>query len=202
MSALNYDIVHREYVTHGLSDAEIAAKYGVTKSTVAHMRRYHGIETREQIWQKGHYIVLGVLQHLGYSVLDKREKNGTSRFNFLVNRLVKVQVLTAQLSKGKQTRWFFSIKPRKQDEISGDNRYFKQLSDGRWVKDLSKSCDVIVLCCLNKGDTKFLVIPSSVVPSTQSGFSVTFPLNRWKKYENRWDIIDKIHRKRTGGTTV
>lgn len=193
---LRYENVYREYVVNGRSDREIASLNGVTRGAVSHFRKRHGIETRVTAASEGHDLVKEQLVANGYSLRDMRDKSKTFRFNFLVERVCRVQVFSASLTDTDS--WKFFLSPREESEVSEDNHYFVRMKNGQMKKDLSKSCDVVILCGIYGDAFKMFIIPSKAIPISLQTISIPFHPGKWRKWFNRWDVLDKVIQQKRG----
>ncbi|GBF73183.1 hypothetical protein PA598K_01468 [Paenibacillus sp. 598K] len=188
--------IYREYVVNGLSDRDIASKYGLDRSTVAKRRRSLGIKARGNAYIDGHLSVKNSLGARGYSFRDRREKSGVSRVNFLVERVCRVQVYTSELKDDGS--WVFQFSPRSEGDVREGNDYFVKVGD-HYYKDHSKTCDVVIFCGLDTTNKHFIV-DSKKLPVELKVLKIPVEIGKYRKLLERWDVIDRVVTKRKGGT--
>lgn len=192
LEVLSKEWLHKKYIIEGHSDKEIAAEIGVDRTTIVHHRKRHGIKTRIYTGETGEILVLNELRKQGRSVINLNELTKTSPFDLLVDGCIRVDVKSAAItSRGS---WSFPLTQPPESGIMPCNKLYCPTRTGRIKKDLSKTCDFVVLCCISKQKYFFLIIPSREIPLNLVSLFVSLSsTNKWLKWRNRWDLLDVIH---------
>lgn len=186
MGALHKHAVYTEYVINGKSDREIASLFKVHRTTISKFRKYHGITTRQYSGEVGERLVEQKLIELGASVVIAESSfAGKHSFDMLVNDKIRVQVKASQIH---HRRWTFPLTNKDGDGINGSSGDHIKLKNGRWKKNFSKTCDLIILCCITNDEPCFYIVPSSIkLPNT-----INIPLtsgHTWERWKDRWDLL-------------
>ncbi|MDD9266060.1 hypothetical protein ACFPES_03340 [Paenibacillus sp. GCM10023248] len=187
MSVLTLDIVRQEYHIKGLSDRQIAEKYGVVRTAVTKFRSYHDIKSRAHSGDAGESLVKSKLENLGFQVDDMNKLQGkTHPYDLLVNKNIRVEVKTAKFLDNK---WTFVL-TNKHESGMVESAFNIRLPNGRIKKDLSLSSDIVILCALIGQEAMFFVMPSTAIPKDQQTLSVTAN-GKWAIWRDRWELIIK-----------
>ena len=180
-------IIFREYIVGGKSDSQIAAEYGVSKEGARQARTRFGFGVRGNTRDTGLSYVVNMLTRKGYEV-EKLSKN--SHYGLLINSKIKVSVKSAIMSDNGKT-FYFSMSHRGSDIKSP--KYCTKLPNGKMCKDISKVCDLLILCgIISAKKVRLFIIPSSDIPTLSS---IKIPVNsngKYWNYHNKFIFLDRL----------
>lgn len=170
----------------GMSDKNIAKLFNVTRASISHYRRNHGIFKQDSIGRKGELAVLRRLNKLGLRARDMNEIDKSYPYDILVNQKIKVEVKTATLTEGKRFIFALTDKPSN-GNIESENRIV--LSSGRTRKLYNHTADYFVLVGVDVDGLDFWVVPTSEIDEKQYGISCSINSNKYKKFKNNFDLL-------------
>jgi len=183
---MNPSVLEKEYVDKGMTDLQISLSHGIDRIYVSKLRKEYSIPTRETTGTRGEKIVVKELTRRGLTVENMNEISMTSSHDLTINGFLKVDVKSAVLSKDNFFR-FCLTDSKKRKKIESDVRAI--LPNGRTKKNYSKTCDYIILVCIENNDNNHLFyIPSSAIPTNQQ--SISIPLSLAGKYSAYKDVRD------------
>ena len=170
----------------GMSDKNIAKLFEVTRSSIAHFRRHHGIFKQDSIGRKGELAVLRRLNKLGFRARDMNEIDKSYPYDVLVNQKIKIEVKTATLSDDKRFVFALSDKPSN-GNIESENRIV--LPSGRTRKLYERTADYFVLVGIDEDGLDFWIMPTNAIAKNQYCITCTNNSHKYEKYKNNFDIL-------------
>lgn len=187
--SIRQEFVRQQFVVNGKTDNFIASALGVTRSTVTHFRKYHGICRSElAIGELGERKTKEKLESLGFAVRDmNKEENKIHPYDLLVDAKIRLDVKTANCMSNNV--WYFSLSNKPENGNRESERFIK-LKNGRMKKILSNSCDFLILCALKDGKQKYHIIPSNKIPKDCPSICLTTK-GKYSVWENRWDLLSQ-----------
>jgi hypothetical protein len=165
-------------VVLGKSDKEISDFFRCDRSTIRKLREKYGIKPRVYTGEKGEYIAQCKLAEIGLKVENMNLKyNKTYQFDLLVNGITKIEVKSSKLCSKTAKRKSF-------------NFVFDNNSNSD-MKDYSKSCDFIILVCIEENENIFFVIPSGDIQGVKriDIYKNITPRSRYYTYKEKWDLL-------------
>ena len=185
--------VYQAYITDGLSDTEVAKRFGVCRTAVVHFRKKHGIPSRIYSGEVGEGIVACELQRVDLVVINMNMRSKIHPYDLLVNGVVRIDVKSATLYQG---HWRFSLSQKAETGIIEGDHYIR-LNNGRMRKQFAKVCDFIILCGIQEGESALFVIPTKEIPETQQTICINQSgLGKWWKWQNSFDSIKGVIKNR------
>lgn len=183
------------YTVDGLSDAEIAKRYNLNRSTVSQKRKTHHIPTRQNTTVSAIEAVTEALLTRGFTVDRVKESNKLTPYNFLINNKLRVQVLAASLSHGDSYRITLTESTKLHKHASTTRI---QLPNGRFKKDFSKTCDILICVGIHKDDHNYWIIPSDRIPDMLQTLTLKplYTQSKYDRYYDAWHLLAKKIAKR------
>lgn len=192
MKDVTSDELKRMYEVEGLSDSQIANKLNRDRTTVVYMRQRWNIPTRPLTGRQGELLALNELikRHGKSNVIDMNEADATSIFDILLYGNVRIEVKAAKRNASRND-FCFSFSNKKNSGILEDEITYK-LPNGRTIKDLSKSCDIVILVFIDK-EINYLILPSDTpgMFDKQTKFFGKKRLAKWSPHFNNWQILER-----------
>lgn len=192
MIEVTKDELIQMYEVEGLSDNRIAKKLECDRTTVVYMRQRWNIPTRSLTGRQGELLALNELikRHGKSNVIDMNETDATSTFDILLYENVRIEVKTARRSASRND-FCFTFSNKKENGILEDEITYK-LPNGRTIKDLSKSCDFVILVFIDE-EINYLILPSDTpgIFDKQSKFFGKKRLAKWSQHFNNWRILER-----------
>lgn len=188
---LTAELLRQMYTIEGMSDSEIAETLKYDRTAIVRARQRHNIPTRLGTGRLGELLVLAELKdRFGKeNVIDMNEKDATSPFDILLNGNKRIEVKSSMRTAGG--RFTFSFANSKGRGILVDE-ITKLTASGGTVKDLSKSCDYVILVFIDE-ETDYFILPSYTPDmfgySTKSFGGAN--LKKYSKYFNQWNILER-----------
>lgn len=179
------------YTDLGRSDAEIASFIGLDRTAVVHMRRRHRIPTRTSTGRTGELKVIDELEkRFGKkNVVDMNEEDATSDFDILLNDNIRIEVKSAKKANDR-SRYYFAFSNSKERRVKRTERV-KVTRTGKTIKDLSQSCDFVILVFLDGKATDFLILPSdSAIIQNKQTISLR-GTGGYPEYRSNWDLLTR-----------
>jgi len=179
--------IYQSYVMDGLSDMEVAKRFGVCRTAVVHFRKNHGIPSRIYTGEVGEGIVASELQRNDFVVVNMNIRSKIHPYDLLVNGVVRIDVKSAAVQH--QGSWRFQLSQKSENgNIEGD--HYVRLDNGRMRKQFSKVCDFIVLCGIKGGKSDLFIIPAREIPDTRQNISINpSGHGKWWEWNNRFELI-------------
>ena len=203
---LTKELLIREYMYNGLSDQQIATKYGFARHTIGYARSKYGIPTRVKTGTVGEEIAERALTRNGFRVFNMNALDNLYIFDLLVNDRIRIDVKSAIDSDG--SRWLFSLTNSSSLGIKTDNGYYSKLKNGRLKKDFSKTCDLLMFVGI-KPLERIYIVPSKIIPWDQQSIAINiYGLSgKWAEWQERYDLINQLLPKNSltkieGGTSI
>lgn len=192
MLAISSEDLYQEYVVNNLTDAKIAEKYKVDRTYISKLRKQVGIETRLNTGLIGENSVENKLNELGVVFMNMNTLSMTYEYDFLINNRLKIEVKSAKVMPDGIFRFTLSEKPENNNIVS-DTRI--RLKNGRTRKRFERTCDFVILVCLEEdNEANCYVIPSNEINTKQQTISISSSLNgKYAIYKDRWDFLLEEH---------
>jgi hypothetical protein len=188
---LTAELLNRMYTIEGMSDTEIAKTLKYDRTAIVYARQRHGIATRLTTGRLGELLVLKELSsRFGkYNVIDMNETDATSIFDILLKEDIRIEVKTSKVNA--DSHFTFNLSNKKGHGIL-ENEITKLTKGGRTIKDLSKTCDYVILVFIEKS-VNYLILPSNT-PTILNRNSKSIggeKLREISKHFNKWEILGR-----------
>lgn len=170
----------------GMSDKNIADLFKVTRSTISHYRRNHGIFKPNTLGRKGELAALRRLNKLGFRARDMNEIEKSYPYDILVNQKIRIEVKTSTLNNGN-TYLFTLTDKQTNGNIESENRI--TLSSGRTRKLYDQTADYFVLVGVDDDGLDFWVIPTDEIDRNEVNIICSIKSNKYADYKNNFDSL-------------
>lgn len=185
------DDLKRMYTVEGMSDAQIAKEFNCDRTTIVYLRQRYGIKTKQRTGRLGELLVIDELaKRFGKAnVLDVNEADATSPYDILINGKTRIEVKSSK--RTIDNRFVFTFHNKKGNGVLVDDMT-RRTPYGATIKDLSRSCEFVIMVFIDFDETNFLVLPSDAPgmfdKSTKSYGSRR--LNQVSKHFNNWYLLE------------
>lgn len=167
-----------------MSDKEISGIFDVTRSSITHYRKYHGIKKPLSIGRRGELICVNRLRKLGFTVDDMNIDDPSMPYDLLIDGKIKVEIKTSTINKNDDFSFTFSNAKKNGCRL---NERVVELENGRTVKKYLYFADYFVLVGIELDEINFWVIPTDYYPvGTQS---ITLKPNSKSVFKNNFGLL-------------
>lgn len=170
----------------GKSDREIGELFGVDRTSMVHFRKTHNIKTPISTGRLGELKAIFQLEELGFNVKDMNEEDCLSEFDLLVNKKIKIEVKTSNLSNDNTYTFGLSEKPRNKNRVS-KNRI--KLKSGRTKKIYRNTADYFILVGMGECKPRFWIVPTNHINDQLNIIRFSKNSSRYKEYKNNFELL-------------
>ncbi|KOP81983.1 hypothetical protein AMS60_05490 [Bacillus sp. FJAT-21945] len=185
--------LRRLYSDLGKTDAEIAEFFGVDRTSIVHLRKRYGVNSRKTVGEIGEEMAMKELRSRGYDTENMNEKDKLHPFDLLVESYFRVEVKSSSLGDDGYFNFVLTEKEANQN-IESNHRI--RLASGRTKKLFRKTCDLIVMVGIEPiGDCHFFLIPPGNLPDKLGMVRVPlspFARSKYNIYREKWNELEKI----------
>lgn len=170
-----------------LSDYQIAEIIGASRSTVSHYRRIlSDVNKINKCGRVGEIEAINQILKLGLDCIDMNINDKRSEFDILVNQKIRVEVKASQCN-GNSWKFVFSHRAVNIHNKAGK---YEQTTSTRYVKDVKRFSDFVVLVAFDGNEKHFFVIPVKEFKDKIQTVNIPKKMNgKWSKFLNRFDLL-------------
>ncbi|AGZ24986.1 hypothetical protein [Staphylococcus pasteuri] len=171
-----------------LSDKKISEIFDVTRSSISHYRKKHGINRPITNGRRGELAAISRLKKLGFDVKDMNDIDKKAPFDILVDDRIRVEVKTSQVNYQESDvgRCIFALANGKHCNSKVSEHRF-EIFNGATVKDYEHYADYFVFVGIDYDEVYFWVIPTNKINYRVRTYS--FYLNKNEKYRDNFDLL-------------
>lgn len=196
-SGLTEPALRRLYEDLRKTDLEIAEFFGIDRTSVVHLRKKYGVNSRKTIGEIGEEMVEKELRSRGFLVENMNKVDKLHPFDLLMDKDIRIEVKSSKLYDDDYFVFGLTEKPGN-NNVESEHRI--KFGSGRTKKVFSKTCDLMIFVGIeSNGDCHFFILKPTELNEKLHAVKVSlnpFSSSKYNKYREDWNLLEDIKKAR------